>query len=64
MSETTLTLVAALTGEAITNLEAKLMQATDEGNLWFDLICAIIEENKDDTLLRRALDTVEQQKSA
>jgi len=45
-------------------LEDELRQATDEGNLWFDLVCAIIEENNDDTLLRRALDTVAQQKSA
>ena len=45
-------------------LEIELQQAADEGNLWFDLVCALITENSDPGLLRRALDTVEQQKSA
>ncbi len=40
-------------------------QMEQQSNLWFDLVCGLISENKDPGLLRRALDAVElQQESA
>lgn len=61
LSEIVLTPMGEYPIQEIDNLAAEKQQATDEGNLWFDLVCALISENSDPDLLRRALDAVQEE---
>ena len=47
--------------KALARLEAKRQRAEEKGKLWFDLVCAFIEETDDDGLVRRALDAVQEE---
>ncbi len=44
----------------IARLETEKLRAEEKSKLWYDLVCAFVEETDDDSLVRRALDAVQQ----
>ena len=52
-------LLEELQRKTIARLEIEKLRAEEKGELWYDLVCALITETKDPGLLRRALDVVQ-----